>query len=382
MNKKTSSLLVGTKNKKKMSAVQKKFNATVKKLEREKRLLGSWKKTSLEYERIRAEEYLPVVTEVRGLQEGLVYRFDEFYSRKSFSRRQKEKMAYFITEVCEDLLIEDVENVGLKTLYAQYSGANYDALAEKNEALKKEMIRDILSNVLDIDIEDDEIDFDNLEEAAKKVKEKVKEQQAENNTGAKSNNEHEDKDVSASVKAVYRRLTASLHPDREQDPVERERKTELMQRVTTAYREKDLLQLLELQLEIEQIDQEHIDTLPQQTLAHYVTILERQLEEVSSEVERIVTIFRQMSNLDWYDKLTPKQALELFHNDIKEAEKDREELLTDLASLTSVKRFQHWLKEFMHPDEDQMFDQMFDEMMAGGFSFGHHPTSKKGTPPF
>ena len=64
-------------------------------------------------------------------------------------------------------------------------------------------------------------------------------------------------DASRSLRAVYRQLASALHPDREQDERERQRKTRLMQRVNVAYGKQDLLQLLTLQLEIEQIDHTH-----------------------------------------------------------------------------------------------------------------------------
>jgi hypothetical protein len=366
-------LLVGSTNKKRMSAIQKKFNATVKRLEKGKRLLERWKKAKDDFEVIRAEKYRPVIEDINHLQEALVYRFDEFYSRKSFSNRQKEKMAYFITETCDDLLAMGKENEQLKAIFNKYSEDDYDELVEEEKAFEEDLMRDILSDVLDIELEDDEIDLENLEETARKVSEKVREREAESSGDTVPVDDPEEKDVSASVKAVYRRLAASLHPDREQDSVERERKTELMQKVTTAYREKDLLQLLELQLEIEQIDQEHIDTLSQQTLTHYVSVLERQVEEVSNEVEWIVAVFRQMAGLDPYDKLTPKQAIAFFHEDIEAVKKDRQKMQIDLDSLTSVKRFQDWLRDYNHPDEEVMFDLMFDEMMAGDFPFGNSP---------
>jgi len=56
------------------------------------------------------------------------------------------------------------------------------------------------------------------------------------------------------VREVFRKLASELHPDRETDPAEHARKTELMQRVNQTYKAGDLLALLELQLSIEQID--------------------------------------------------------------------------------------------------------------------------------
>jgi hypothetical protein len=50
-----------------------------------------------------------------------------------------------------------------------------------------------------------------------------------------------------SIGATYRRLVKALHPDLERDPVERERKIAAMQEVTTAYANRDVLQILRLE---------------------------------------------------------------------------------------------------------------------------------------
>ncbi|RYZ11082.1 MAG: J domain-containing protein, partial [Comamonadaceae bacterium] len=65
-------------------------------------------------------------------------------------------------------------------------------------------------------------------------------------------------EVSQSLRDVYRRLASVLHPDREQDPQQRERKTALMQQANQAYADDNLLALLELQLQAEQIDAAHL----------------------------------------------------------------------------------------------------------------------------
>ena len=52
-----------------------------------------------------------------------------------------------------------------------------------------------------------------------------------------------------SLGAVYRRLVKELHPDREPDHAEREKKSRIMQDITAAYARGDLHALLQLELE-------------------------------------------------------------------------------------------------------------------------------------
>jgi len=51
------------------------------------------------------------------------------------------------------------------------------------------------------------------------------------------------------MKNIYRNLVSIVHPDKEPDEKEKQRKTEVMQRVTAAYQDKNLTELLKIELE-------------------------------------------------------------------------------------------------------------------------------------
>ena len=58
-------------------------------------------------------------------------------------------------------------------------------------------------------------------------------------------------DASALLRSLFRRLASALHPDRESDPLARERKTQLMSEANAAHARRDLLALLQLQQDAE-----------------------------------------------------------------------------------------------------------------------------------
>ncbi len=91
-------------------------------------------------------------------------------------------------------------------------------------------------------------------------------------------------EASQSVREVYRRLASSLHPDREPDASERARKTLLMAKVNAAYASNDLLALLTVQMEIEQIDAEHLAGVPDTRLRHYIRVLKEQQQALEAEL--------------------------------------------------------------------------------------------------
>lgn len=90
-------------------------------------------------------------------------------------------------------------------------------------------------------------------------------------------------DLQASVRDIYRKLVRDLHPDRETDPAERDRKTALMQRINQAYEAGDLLTLLELQFQFEQLDPARLAQLSAERLQHYTAVLREQLKTVREQ---------------------------------------------------------------------------------------------------
>ena len=86
-----------------------------------------------------------------------------------------------------------------------------------------------------------------------------------------------------SLGAVCKRLVKTLHPDLERDPSSRERKSAVMQEVTTAYSSGDLHTLL--RLELEWIDGEGTGAAPRadETLDAYAALLRQQAAQLRAD---------------------------------------------------------------------------------------------------
>ena len=171
--------------------------------------------------------------------------------------------------------------------------------------------------------------------------------------------------ASQSVREVYRKLVAVLHPDREPDPEEQKRKTELMQRVNTAYGKKDLLLLLALQLEIEQIDPAQLSLIADSRLKYFNKILKEQLLELEQETNSIEELFKVDLNIPSFQRLTPKQLMSTLARDIKDLEMDISVIKRELKLYKKPISFKAWLKTYQIPrDEDSYYEDMipFDFM--------------------
>lgn len=89
-------------------------------------------------------------------------------------------------------------------------------------------------------------------------------------------------DAGATLRQLYRQLASALHPDRAGDEAERQRMTALMSAANAAYGRRDLLALLDLQLQAELADPDHLERLSAQRLQ----AVSRLLKEQAASLER------------------------------------------------------------------------------------------------
>jgi hypothetical protein len=132
------------------------------------------------------------------------------------------------------------------------------------------------------------------------------------------------------IRSIYLSLAKVLHPDTELDENEKHQKEALMKRVTVAYQENNLQELLKLELEWihqQSIGMEHI---AENKLKIYVEVLEEQARNLDHEYVQM-TRTPDLASYSYY--LTkPKASVETFLNRKK---KELSVLLTFLGSYNS-----------------------------------------------
>jgi hypothetical protein len=152
------------------------------------------------------------------------------------------------------------------------------------------------------------------------------------------------KDVGQSIRDVYRKLASALHPDRATDETDRVRRHGLMQRVNEAYERTDLLGLLTLQLEIEQIDEDHVGAVAPERLRHYNEVLAQQANELDREV-RDVTMRLRATMLSPGYVVTPQSLERDLKRCIAEARRDVAALREHAQALLAPDFRRAWLRE-------------------------------------
>ena len=147
-----------------------------------------------------------------------------------------------------------------------------------------------------------------------------------------------------SIREVYRKLASALHPDREIDPSERDRKAGLMQRVNIAYASRSLLDLLEIQLELEHIDQAALDNISEDRLKRWNTILKDQLSELEMELAEVELGFAIRSGMSTSVNVSPKHVKRALTTNISELREYIKAFEQDVRVFDGGRDLKPWLK--------------------------------------
>ncbi|OCS49236.1 J domain-containing protein [Ralstonia pickettii] len=338
-----------------LSKGQRAFNALIKQIENRRKRLADWEAATVQFQGRYAGEFLPLERSRIALQIRLVRSLDQVYEHDAFTKAERRKISALIVDLAHDLIDEDPS---LKTLYNKYSGTDFD----REAALQAAEMKSRLESALGVDLGDD-ADVHSEEAVLQRARAHI-EQRAEKKAAAASKREarraartkspkqlaaeareeDEQAQMSLSIREVYRKLASALHPDRETDPQERDRKTRLMQRVNEAYDKSNLLQLLELQLELEHIDQHSINRISEARLAHYNQILKDQVRELDRQIHRVETTFRYTYGYQRFEALPPDAVLQKLDLDIAALHQQVRNFEQDLAAFDDFRDVRRMLK--------------------------------------
>lgn len=336
---------------------QKAFNNLIRQIDAKRASLAALQEIIPAYQKKFVSEFVPLVKTSQELQIELVHRLDRASEQKGLTSAERRKIHEMVSELAGGLVAE-LGDAEMKEIYNKHSGSDYDAEA----AAAKQDIKSMLEEVTGVDLGDD-LDLDSSEEIFERVQAQKLEQQAQFEASRLAQEERqakrkktakqiareekqlaEEQQTSQSIRELYRKLASALHPDREPDPQERDRKTELMQRINHAYAQNNLLLLLELQLELEHIDQTTINNITASRLKHYNKILNEQLKELKLEIFDAEDMFKAQYGISPFAKLTHKSIMHNLAADIAGIRQFIHELKDNLLVFQDTKMLKAWLK--------------------------------------
>lgn len=355
-----------------LSKTQKMFNNLIGKIENKRAQLQAWEIAMPRYQQQYTGELIPLVEASLDLQVEMVHRLNHISGQKGLTKTELCMIAELIRELASEL-IADRNNEELKAIYNKHSGSDYDS----EEAAGLEGVKSMMEEMFGVDLDDVDLKS-SPDEMMKKMQTKMEEMRTAHNADQQAQAERqakrkksakqiakeqaqqaEEQQISQSIREVYRKLASALHPDRETDPEERERKTALIQRVNQAYDKKNLLQLLELQLEIEHIDLASMKNISEERLAGYNKILKEQLRELDEEIFHVENDFRMRCNISPFARLSPSTLSSSIAKDMAGIRQAMRDLEKDLFALQDIKMTKAWLKKMRQQPRQDFFGDMF-----------------------
>jgi hypothetical protein len=340
---------------------QQRFGKLVKEVARLKDAVRAWSQAQPEIEQ-RVAECARVAAEHRAALAELVRVLDRAYPHRSLTKRERRYLRELLCDMARELLLEDGPD-DLKVIYNRHTRSDFDAEAAEESAVQVQVLRSMLK-AAGLDLGDANIrTVGDLEAAAYarmgELSREAERREREAETGrarrkksareaaAEVRRESERVQVGKALQEVYRKLAMALHPDLEPDPDERARKTLLMQQINVAYTQKDLLQLLELQLRFEQIDEAQIGTLAEDRLDRYNRLLADQVAQLKEELTGIELPWRMQLELPPSVRLSPARVRTILEEELRTMTSDVAQARSDAQALADMRALKVWLRTEM-----------------------------------
>ena len=276
------------------SPQQKKINRLIERIEQQKQELATWKNAQADIQNYTRSKLFPVYTELHTV---LFEQLDTLWNHLANDAFSKADLAQIDTKIAalakmlkksqmlnseQKELVEKVD-----TFYMQHAEHMRSKKAKANSIQSHDLAETVEQNV---DVDWENYEYDSAQYEAERERAKLLKQQQKREQAAKM--------AEQSLKTVYLKITAMIHPDRESDEAKKLDKTELLQQVNDAYTEQDLFYLLKLQLQLETNKGLSSKALSSEQVKFYQLSLEAQCQNLQSQLEEIFASFHLSSHIN------------------------------------------------------------------------------------
>lgn len=338
---------------------QKRFNTLVDQVARLRHALQDWANVAGEISR-GAAEHDRLLAESHRLRRELVLLFDDKLADRALSRIDRRDLGEILCGLAYELLTEHPDDE-IKAIYNRHARSDFDREAAAEDAARARALQQSLEDDFGVVIEGTFDSIEDLEQAtrarfeaaeaeraaraAETEQRRSRRKKSARQVAAEARREAEQTQVGKALQEIYRKLAIALHPDREPDPAERARKTELMQAINVAYERRDLLRLLELQLRFEQIDELAIGSLAEDKLERFNRLLAEQVAQLRDELAAIEYPYRVQLDVPPPRKLPPARVLASLRDDLRALAEDVANVRADLVALANTAALRAWLRK-------------------------------------
>jgi hypothetical protein len=343
-------LTISANQEKSLSKSQAKFNKLVAEIEKLKVKKVTLEQQIKEVEITVHKKVLPLIFESKEVTFKMLKNIDFAYDNFKLAKGEQEAISRFIVSTIKDMsnMLEQMgeEMTEMDELLTKHRNILGDDYEDENDVNSEDMIAEALKNMFGLDIDMEKIKNGDEDYIAEKQREfhggKERKKSKKQLAAEEKEKEAEDK-MKKDTRTIYTQLAKQLHPDTEQDETKRDAKTELMKRVTNAYSNNDLYELLQIQMEVDQLNADSLSGASDDTMDSYIKVLQKQVNEIRHEIEYKVKahpVYQQ-----FFDDFKERFVESRIRKQVKEL-KDGMQQLSDMSRAANDKNsFKAFAKE-------------------------------------
>lgn len=276
-----------------LSPQQKKLNRLIDKIEQQKISLAAWQNAQDEIQQHTRQKLFPIYAELHTVLFQQMQQLWTMLNSHEFSKADMQQLDEKIASLGKILKRSKALSSEQHTQVTQINTFYQQFAAQSNAKKSKKSQNFYLENQENPQEDEFEIeqDFEQYAAEQQKAREQAKQQRQQ------QKREQAEQMAAQSLKTVYLKIAAMIHPDREQDESKKQEKTELFQQASQAYEQQDLFYLLKMQLQLEQNKGVNSKELTAEQVKFYKLALDAQSQQLESQISDILESFQLEKNL-------------------------------------------------------------------------------------
>ena len=284
-----------------LSPQYKKLNKLIEQIEQQKQDLALWQNAKSEIQSYIQLKLVPIYRDLHAMYYRQLAQLWQHIQQEDFAKADLAQLDAKLAKLSKQLKksnylnTAELEKVAEVDAFYQQHHAHNQKPNKKAKSAQAENIK--ADSQFEVEQETDE-EYESYEAWDSEQYQREKEEHQRKRLAQKR--EQAEKLVNQSLKTVYLKITAMIHPDREADETKKAEKTELLQVVNQAHEAQDLFYLLKLQLQLETNKGKSPKALTDEHLKFYKMALEAQSQRLVSQIDDITDSFH------WSEKPKPK----------------------------------------------------------------------------
>ncbi|MDY6535611.1 molecular chaperone DnaJ [Acinetobacter faecalis] len=264
-----------------VSPQHQKLKRLIDEIEQQKLLLEEWKQAQADIHSYSQKALMPAyrslyVTLFQQMQ--VLWNSLSVYGLSKLDKAQVEtKIQTLVKLLKNSKFLDQTQSKEVDSLFTYYEQAEEYAKNKKSKKKIQELDGDLTQS---LNPHDDVEKWNTDEYVQAREQAKLKRQQEKQAKASRL--------VNQSLKTVYLKIAAIIHPDRELDESKKVEKTELLQRANEAYEQEDLFFLLKFQLEVEQNKNGSNKGLSAEQVKFYQQSLEAQSQALKMQIQELI----------------------------------------------------------------------------------------------